>query len=639
MRLPAARPASAGRVRGSDIGVTLAWPVTMEARIDPIRCVASNVASIPSSGGLPQAVLFGPSDRRLAGFYHPAAGGKTRSPAIVLCNALGYELMSAHRTYRHLAMRLALAGFPTLRFDYRGTGNSTGTPRDPRRVRAWIDDIHAAVREVRSRSGVAAVALFGLRFGASLATVAAVEAPEVEALALWAPIVSGRAAVRELRAFRLLGDPKARRPDDGEEIGGYYFSRETLTDLSGLELVTRTDRDVARVLVVPRGEQATKEESALAEHWRAARAEVSIATSSGYAAMMRDSPYEAVVPESTLDAVVQWFEDGSTPVDVPRPAPTSAPSMALTVGAGAGAVRETPIHFGRDQRLYGVIAEPSSPSTTERPAVLLLNVGADNHVGPHRMNTEIGRELAGMGHVTLRFDVGGLGESAPSSGKGENRLYRMDSVDDVQEAMSALERWRGCSRFVLVGLCSGAFLAFHAAARDPRVIGQALVNMFAFEWKEGDPIAPTERSSYASNRFYVRALLDRRVWQRALRGEVDVKGIAAAVGERYAERLVLGARSMSARLLGRWAQSGVERTLHAVCDRGARTLMVFSESDGGLDMIARYIGVDAERMARRPEFSIEIVRDVDHTFSTMASQERLRAVLYRHLDTVTSGAR
>ncbi len=597
------------------------------------------MAFIPPSGGLSQAAFFGPPDRQLAGFYHPAAGDKTRSPAIVLCSPLGYELMSAHRTYRHLAMRLALAGFPTLRFDYRGTGNSTGTPRDPRRVRAWIDDIHAAVREVRSRSAVASVALFGLRFGASLATVAAVEAPEVEALAMWAPIVSGRAAVRELRAFRLLADPKARRPDDGEEVGGYYFSQETLTDLSGLELVTRTDRDVARVLVVPRGEQATKEESALAEHWRAARAEVSVATSSGYAAMMRDSPYEAVVPESTLDAVVQWFVDGSSAVDVPpRPTRASAPSTALTVGVEPGAVRETPIHFGEDQRLYGVIAEPISPSTTERPAVLLLNVGADNHVGPHRMNTEIGRELAAMGHVTLRFDVGGLGESAPSPGKGENRLYRMDSVDDVQEAMSALER-RGCSGFVLIGLCSGAFLAFHAAARDPRVIGQALVNMFAFEWKEGDPIAPTERNSYASSRFYVRALLDRRVWQRVLRGEVDVKGIATAVGERYAERLVLGARSVSARLLGRWAQSGVERTLHAVCDRGTRTLMVFSESDGGLDMIARYIGVDAERMARRSEFSIEIMRDVDHTFSTMASQQRLRAVLYRHLDAVTAGAR
>jgi hypothetical protein len=215
----------------------------------------------------------------------------------------------------------------------------------------------------------------------------------------------------------------------------------------------------------------------------------------------------------------------------------------------------------------------------------------------------------------------------------------MDSVDDVQSAMSALERLRGSSRFVLVGLCSGAFLAYHATARDPRVAAQALVNMFAFEWKEGDPVSPTERNNYASSRFYLRSLLDRSVWRRVVRGEVDVKGIAATVGERYAERLLLGARSASARLLGRWAQSGVERTLHAVCDRGTRTLMVFSESDGGLDMIARHIGVDAERMAGRPEFSIEIMRDVDHTFSTMASQERLRAVLYRHIEAVRSRAR
>ena len=92
---------------------------------------------------------------------------------MVLCNPLGYEAMSVHRTYRHLAQQLASSGFYTLRFDYDGTGDSSGTPHDPGRLRAWLDSIAAAVAEVRSRTGSPQVALFGVRFGATLATLAA----------------------------------------------------------------------------------------------------------------------------------------------------------------------------------------------------------------------------------------------------------------------------------------------------------------------------------------------------------------------------------------------------------------------------------------------------------------------------------
>jgi len=579
-----------------------------------------------------QPIVFRSPGRELVGFYHPPTGSDARGPAVVLCNPLGYEAMSAHRTLRHLAERLAAAGFPALRFDYHGTGDSAGDTREPARIGTWIEDIRSSVRELRARSGVHRVALFGVRFGASLATVAASGLDDVDALVAWAPVVSGRLHVRELRAFRMLRDPKARRDDGGEEIGGYLFARDTLADMSAIDLLARSDRGVGRVLVVARGDTSARDDADLVAHWKASGAEAELAADSGYAAMMRDDPYDSVLPSATLDTIVAWLGRASVSAGPTlAPAAPQPTALALPGSRGNPALRETSMLFGPGDRLFGVVTEPDAPVAADRPAILLLNVGADSHVGPHRMYVEHARELAALGYLVFRFDVGGLGESLAAPGERENRLYHLGSVDDVKSAMTALGEARGVRRFVLVGLCSGAFLAYHTATTDPRVAGQVLLNMFAFEWKEGDPVAPVERKTYSSNRFYARQLLDRQVWRRAIQGKVDVRGIATVMAGRLWEQLRLDARDLGSRVLGRRAQTPVERAFHALCDRGVRSLMVFSDKDGGLDMIAPYLGTDAHRISRRTEFSIEIASGVDHTFASLASQQRLRQIVSRYV--------
>ena len=62
--------------------------------------------------------------------FHPPRGPAQRR-AVLLCETLGSERMNFHLAYRHLALRLSYAGYPTLRFDYAGTGDSSGSPRDP----------------------------------------------------------------------------------------------------------------------------------------------------------------------------------------------------------------------------------------------------------------------------------------------------------------------------------------------------------------------------------------------------------------------------------------------------------------------------------------------------------------------------
>jgi len=590
-------------------------------------------ASEPS--GVP--IIFGPSGHPLTGFYHPPAGPQTRSAAVVLVDPLGYESMSVHRTYWHLAGRLAAEGFPVLRFDHEGAGDSPAEMDAPGRVPAWIAGIRAAVAEVRARSGVDRIALLGVRFGGTLALRAALELGEpglIDALIAWGPVVSGRVHVRELRAFRMLQGSKEAAPADGsEEIGGHFFAKETLYDMSAIDLLALKDLRIRRALILASTERRA-DETRLTDHLKAGGTHTDLRTDPAFAKMMRDDPYDAVVPFATLDAVVAWLSEGS-PLEsrVPTAPGPAAGSLSLAAREGSPAMRETPLLFGEEQRLFGVLTEPTDPAARDRPVVCFLNVGSNSHVGPHRMNVELARDLAAQGYLTFRFDVSGLGDSGILPGKAENRIYTLDSVGDVKSAMDLLGQIRSASRFVLVGLCSGAYAAYHTAVADSRVVGQVLLSPYAFEWKEGDPVTPVSRP-LRSTRGYARAIFDKAVWLKALRGDVHFRLIAGILLVRARESLDGKLTSLSAFLRRRRRpQSEVERQFRSMGDRGLQSLVVLSFNDGGLDMIARYLGTDASRMRGEKQFVLEILQDGDHTFTNRPSRLRLREILRTYLGT------
>ena len=106
--------------------------------------------------------------RRLFAWHHPPAGRLPRRWAVVLCPPLGYEHMSAYRTWRILAERLGFApDFDVLRLDYHGTGNSEGDAGEAHD--ASTAGFEASTRPLPKPGAwldVSQVALVGLRAGA-----------------------------------------------------------------------------------------------------------------------------------------------------------------------------------------------------------------------------------------------------------------------------------------------------------------------------------------------------------------------------------------------------------------------------------------------------------------------------------------
>lgn len=170
-----------------------------------------------------------PVSFRLDGFRlfgtlsHPPAGAARQNTGIVLINPGPTDRNGPQRLYYKIAERFSKEGYPVLRFDARGVGESEGEcyadlegapildPFTRIQTGIWIPDTLAALDFLMQRAGVQRVVLGGLCGGAITALLAGAEHPDVAGVFLLGnpPTLSSKTAdVKDLPESVLARDAK-----------------------------------------------------------------------------------------------------------------------------------------------------------------------------------------------------------------------------------------------------------------------------------------------------------------------------------------------------------------------------------------------------------------------------------------------
>ncbi|MCU1338402.1 MAG: hypothetical protein JWO19_3983 [Bryobacterales bacterium] len=441
---------------------------------------------------------------------------------VLIVPPFGWEDVCSYRPLRSLGRTLAASGIPVLRYDLPGTGDSSGDALDSGLFEAWIQSVDDAASQLRDATGVENVAVVGIRLGAMLAVSAAGRGSNLQDLVLWGPAATGRAMLRELRAFSNMerreyanGDSTPPQPIPGLEIGGFLIAPQTRRILETLDLSALPRMQGRRVLFLSRDDLAP--DRRLIRALRSAGCTVEVGTGSGYAAMMA-VPHEAIPPEATGRAIVEFLTQGTPQKRNDRTTDSSARSTRTVESAGQ-AISETIYTLKRSSdSIFGILSEPLRKTQHAEWCVLFLNAGAVRHTGPNRMWVEAARRWATQGVASLRLDLTCTGESDGEYTLGTENLYQDQLVDQIETAMDSLRARLGVRRFAAVGLCSGAFWAFHAAVRRPDLRAAILLNPRLFFW---DPEVDRRRLL----RRTVKGLTEWADWRRLARGEVPIESI------------------------------------------------------------------------------------------------------------------
>ena len=546
------------------------------------------------------------------GWFHRGHGTR----GVVLCAAFGHENMIAHRGWRQLAEDLASEGFHVVRYDYPSTGATEGSEDDPDLLERWQDSVVAAVGLLQSISQTREVILIGLRLGATLALRASSGLDQVKGIACLYPVLSGRTYIRELR-LRASGWREANlvtsRRDSSLDLHvlGDRLTPATVNCLMKIDFRNLSPRS-KHVLFMSPGSGSGSTSTMVIDHLRSQDCNMTLQDFPDGEEFLEDS-ISSKIPYESFKMLVSWC-DHLLPV-------RSCGSVADTSRGSFSAldppvlhldgISEQAVSFGLSCRLFGILCSPASGIVATTRPVIMLNTGFGRHTGDGRMFTTLARRLASAGIPSLRMDLANFGDSHMIRDSDPNP-YADGTASDVKAAVDFLER-SGYREPALVGVCSGAFTAFHATVREPRIRGLFMVNIQTFIWKTGLSLKVQNRRQGRPLSFYLRAATRPDSWRRARHGQVALGSIVMTLCQRPLMAMRHRLLILLERLTGWETSAGqVLRWFRDLDARGVRVSLLYSQGDPGLAELALQLGRNAARLSRSGNIQCGVLGDADH---------------------------
>ncbi len=281
---------------------------------------------------------------------------------------------------------------------------------------------------------------------------------------------------------------------------------------------------------------------------------------------------------------------------------------ALRFGGSGGA--------GDVGSLAGILTEPTGGSGA-LPGVVMVNSGILHRVGACRLHVELARRLAERGFSSLRFDHSGIGDS---EARRDSLPFEKSAVLEIRQALDWLAGKRGIERFVVLGLCSGADMAFEAAREDPRITGLVLLDPWAYR---------TPRYWLVHYRSRIGSLA---AWRRFLARKLGPGPSAPAAPEGEDLDLPTYVRSFPPR-------PRVAADLAALVERDARLLCIFSGGQPDDYNHAGQLRAAFRRVPLGDRLEEIFLPEADHIFTDLEQRETVLRSVERWLESLGGAAR
>ncbi len=205
-------------------------------------------------------IVFDSKGQQVVGMLH-LPEGRGRFPAALLLHGFTATKTENHRMFVKLSRQLADHGIASLRFDFRGSGDSAGDSEELT-IRSEVADALEAIEFLANHKRINSrcLALIGMSMGGTIAAhVVAREKSRVKSLVLWAPVAEGAGILDDLSTPDAVSSLAETGLTDHEgNLVGVAFVRQ-FADMKPLREVVKSN---CPVLIV----HGSKDETVPADH-------------------------------------------------------------------------------------------------------------------------------------------------------------------------------------------------------------------------------------------------------------------------------------------------------------------------------------------------------------------------------------
>ena len=181
----------------------------------------------------------------------------------------------------------------------------------------------------------------------------------------------------------------------------------------------------------------------------------------------------------------------------------------------------------------------------------------------------------------------------------------------------------GSKSFILMGLCSGADIAFQASASEGRIAGLVMLNPRTFCMYDLDTV---------DSGHYKGLMSHKQAWLKLLREPWNVPRIASTFAAKLERSMMWGIKGFFSKTDEISDGGHLPTRLRSLVDSGVDIFLLVTEDDPGIKYVDANFGKEMRSLLRVSGFRRHDLKGTDHTFTALFAQKKVVDLIIAHIE-------